>query len=232
MSDRLIRESMHRSEKISELSDFQFRLWVNLITYVDDYGRGDARSKIIKGTCFPLRERISCADIDSALRKMADMGCICLYEVDGKPYLCFPNWEKHQKIRNKMSKYPAPDGCLQLSAIDSNCSQMYILESESESESNPNPKSEPRAQSKPSLDEVVTYCRERRSVVNPQRFYEWQNAHGWKGVTDWQAAIRSWEANGIDKPDLHGTEASYDMAAAEEKARTTVPELKKRRQAG
>ena len=129
MSDRLIRESIHRSEKINELSDFQFRLWVNLITYVDDYGRGDARPKIIKGTCFPLRDRITDNAIEYALNQMASKGCICLYEYDGRTYLCFPNWDRHQKIRNKISKFPAPedgtiiagDNCRQLQTIARRC---------------------------------------------------------------------------------------------------------------
>lgn len=58
--------------------------WVNLITYVDDFGRGDARPAIIKGTCFPLRERLSNADIEAALQALAGAGCVGLYEVDGK----------------------------------------------------------------------------------------------------------------------------------------------------
>ena len=91
MPNRIIKESIHVSEKVNRLTDFQFRLWVNLITYVDDYGRGDARPAVIKGTCFPLRERLTNKDIEAALHGLADIGCVVLYKVDGKPYLCFPN---------------------------------------------------------------------------------------------------------------------------------------------
>ena len=108
MPNRMIKESIHGSEKISGLTDFQFRLWVHLITYVDDYGRGDARPAIIKGTCFPLRERVTVKDIDIALHALAGAGCVSLYEVDGKPYLYFPSWGDHQRIQTKRSKYPAP----------------------------------------------------------------------------------------------------------------------------
>ena len=108
MPNRIIKESIRTSEDVNRMSDFQFRLWVSLITYVDDYGRGDARAQIIKSACFPLRERITIKDIDAALKALAGIGFVSLYEVDGKPYLYFPTWESHQKIRSKRSKYPAP----------------------------------------------------------------------------------------------------------------------------
>lgn len=110
MPNRLIKDSIHESEKVSALSDFQFRIWVNLITYVDDYGRGDARPAIIKGRCFPLRDEIKAEDIGVALQQLSASGCIRLYIVNGMRYLCFPNWDTHQRIRTKVSKFPAPDG--------------------------------------------------------------------------------------------------------------------------
>lgn len=125
MPSRLIKDSIHASESVNKMTDFQFRLWVNLITYVDDYGRGDARPAVIRGTCFPLRERMTNKDIDAALEALAGIGCISLYTVDGRPYLYFPTWESHQNVRNKKSKYPAPeDGNKQLQTIENNCKQL------------------------------------------------------------------------------------------------------------
>lgn len=108
MPNRIIKESIHVSEKIASLSDFQFRLWTSLITYVDDYGRGDARPPIIKGAAFPLREAVTAADIEKGLLDLAKADCIRLYEVEGRPYLFFPNWEAHQRIQTKRSKFPPP----------------------------------------------------------------------------------------------------------------------------
>ena len=137
MPNRIIKDSIRLSEKVNSLTDFQFRLWVSLITYVDDYGRGDARPAVIKGTCFPLRDRVTLKDIDAALQSLAGAGCVGLYTVDGKPYLYFPRWESHQVIRNKKSKFPAPNGGSQ--AIEFNCNQspanVSVIQSESESES-------------------------------------------------------------------------------------------------
>ena len=128
MPNRLIKESLCSSDRISKLSDFNFRLWACLITYVDDYGRGDARAAIIKGRCFPLRDKVTVKDIEAGLRDLAAAGCIVLYCVNDGAFLCFPNWEEHQTVRNKKSKYPAPD-CGELIAIDGNCKQLKSIES-------------------------------------------------------------------------------------------------------
>lgn len=109
MPNRIIKDSIHTSEKVNQMTDLQFRLWVHLITYVDDYGRGDARPAVIKGQCFPLRDRLTAKDIEAALQALAGIGCVGLYTVDGKPYLYFPGWESHQRIRQKVSKYPGPE---------------------------------------------------------------------------------------------------------------------------
>ena len=147
MPNRVMKESMRYSEKVNAMTDFQFRLWVNLITYVDDYGRGDARIPVIKGSCFPLRERVTNKDIDAALSELAGLDCVRLYEVDGKPYLYFPNWEEHQTIRNKRSKFPEPPDSLQ--AIESDRNQLDANVPVIQSESNTNPKKNPKEKSHP-----------------------------------------------------------------------------------
>lgn len=105
MPNRIIKESLCDSEKIAALSDFEFRLWVGLITQADD---ADARPAIIKGRVFPFREKLSIKDIDAALQVLAAKGCVSLYTVDGKPYFLFPGWVKHQRVRDCKPKYPEP----------------------------------------------------------------------------------------------------------------------------
>ena len=153
MPNRIIKESLCDSEKIASLSDFEFRLWVGLITQADDAGRGDARPAIIKGRVFPFRERLSIKDIDAALQELAAKGCVSLYTVDGRPYFLFPGWVKHQRIRDCKPKFPEPpeNTVLQQSAasrgnlrqVAAICGESRqsaaIIQSESESESKSNP---------------------------------------------------------------------------------------------
>ena len=108
MPNRIIKESITTSEKLASLSDFEFRLWIGLITQADDAGRGDARPAVIKGRVFPFRERLTVKDVGCSLRALADKGCIALYEIDGRSYFYFPNWSKHQRVRDCKPKYPEP----------------------------------------------------------------------------------------------------------------------------
>lgn len=143
MPNRIIKESITTSEKLASLSDFEFRLWIGLITQADDAGRGDARPAVIKGRVFPFRERLTVKDVGSSLRALADKGCVTLYEIGGRPYFYFPNWSKHQRVRDCKPKYPEPtDDSLRQVAADCGKArqsaaiiQSNPIQSESESES-------------------------------------------------------------------------------------------------
>lgn len=139
MPNRLIKETIRTSKKINSLSDFEFRTWAYLVTYVDDYGRGSADPEILKGFVFPRRKGVREQDIQKALAALERTGSILLYDVAGEPYFCFPNWSEHQRIQTKKSKYPAPS--------DSDVSRWATVghgESPPESNPNPNPESNPK----------------------------------------------------------------------------------------
>jgi hypothetical protein len=115
---------------------------------VDDFGRGDARAAIIKGACFPFRERLANKDIEKGIAELADAGCVGLYKVDGKPYLYLPNWDEHQRVRNKVSKFPSPEDADEDAQLTATCGELpqvaaRIQNPESESRIQ-NPESESR----------------------------------------------------------------------------------------
>lgn len=62
-------------------------------------------------------------------------------------------------------------------------------------------KKAPRRFAPPSVEEVVSYCRERKNGVDAQRFVDFYASKGWKvgnnPMKDWKAAVRTWE--GRDK---------------------------------
>ena len=134
MPNRIIKESICTSDTIDQMSWFEECFWHRLIVNCDDYGRFDARPAVLKSRLFPLKERITLRDVESALTKLAGIGCVVLYEYDGKPYLYLPTWEVHQTIRAKKSRYPAPAGdvktsesiCMQMQADESGCSRNPI----------------------------------------------------------------------------------------------------------
>lgn len=164
MPDRIIKEKICTSETLNQLSDFEERFWHRLTVNCDDYGRFDARPAVLRGRLIPLMEGKTLKDVEKALSRLASVGLVELYEVDGKPFLRVVKWDTYQRIRAKRSKFPAPsgDGCRQQDAPDSTCRQMTAdavkcprnpiqseSESESESESNPSNSAEPQSASAP-----------------------------------------------------------------------------------
>ena len=72
-----------------------------MIVNCDDYGRFDARPAILKARLFPLKDRVTLKNVEDALVKLAEVGCVKLYRVDSKPFLYLPAWEVHQNVRAK-----------------------------------------------------------------------------------------------------------------------------------
>ena len=160
MPNRILKESICRSEEIDSLSWFEEVLFYRLIVICDDFGRYDGRAKIIKGSCFPLKD-VTEKDIDKALDKLSAVGLVRVYKAQGRPYLQLVTWAEHQRIRNQKSKYPGYtcDCELLLSndskgqqkeASDNKCVRNPIQsESKSESESNADICSEQKAAAEP-----------------------------------------------------------------------------------
>ena len=147
MPNRIIKDSIRTSKSINSMTDFQFRLWTYLLTYVDDYGRGSADPELLKGFVFPRRKGVTEATIEKSLQELANIGSILLYDVDGESYFCFPNWADHQRIQTKKSKFPAPsDGTLKKVTVShgESPSESNPIQSESNPNTNPNPNPNPR----------------------------------------------------------------------------------------
>lgn len=124
MPNRILKESICRSDTIDQLSWFEEVLFYRLIVACDDYGRFDGRPAIIRGTCFPLKD-ITNKTIADALQKLTSVGLVREYYVQGRPYLHMVTWGDHQQVRAKKSKYPAEESnCENLISDDINCNQM------------------------------------------------------------------------------------------------------------
>ena len=231
MPNRIIKDSIRTSKSINAMSDFQFRLWAYLITYVDDYGRGSADPELLKGFVFPRRKGVTEGTIQKTLAELATIGSVILYEVDGEPYLCFPNWSEHQVVRNKVSKFPAPEdgaltSCIQLQSIENNCNQLNanvsVIQSNPESRIQ-NPESGNARETRftpPSIPDVEQYCREKGYHVNAERFVCFYAQKGWmvgkNRMKDWKRAVQGWETRWKDeqKNAQHGF--SYDYGSTED----------------
>ena len=127
MPNRLIKESITTSEDIDVLSAGAEILFYRLMVKADDFGIYYGNAKLIRSNCFPLRVDDVPADyVEEWLKELDRAGLIIRYEApDGRIYLKFSKWEKHQQIRSKKSKFPQfDDNCKQIKADDINGYQM------------------------------------------------------------------------------------------------------------
>ena len=217
----MLKESIRTSKSVNSLTDFQFRVWTYLITYVDDFGRGSADPEILKGMVFTRRKGVTEAQIEKALAELANIGMVNLYEVDGEPFFYFPNWGDHQRMRTTKAKYPAPeDGnaiCSNLPQVAASCGELPP-----EVEEKPKEKPKPKEKKKgtfvpPTLAEVEAYCKERGNKVNPKRFYDffangnWVDSKG-NAVRSWKQKVITWEGYADNAPVQEPKrETTYDL---------------------
>ena len=211
MPNRIIKESICTSETVAQLSDFEFRLWIGLITQADDAGRCDARAAIIKGHVFPLRERVTIKDIDNALHALADKGCVSLYTVGGKPYLYFPSWAEHQRIRDCKPKFPAPEsddltvcGNLPQPAAESGFNTNPDTNNNNNNNNNNSLSLSAGARVEPTVVDVARYfeqsgLKKTDALTEAERFLAYNERLKWKCLPAWEGAADRWVENMEDK---------------------------------
>ena len=194
MPNRIIKESICTSETIEKLTAFEETFFYRLTVNCDDYGRMDARPAILKAKLFPLKDRLTLKDIQGALNKLADIGCVRLYTVEQKPYLYFPSWSVHQRVRNSREKYPSPDEN-SLRRVAASCGENLPESNPIQSESIY--AASPQKFTPPTVDEVKAYCTERRNKVDAEKWHDFYTAKNWmigkNKMKDWKAAVRTWE---------------------------------------
>lgn len=70
--------------------------------------------------------------------------------------------------------------------------------------------------SPPAVDDVAAYCQERRNGINAQHFVDYYASRNWMlgkvKMSDWRAAVRTWERNGYS---TKSAETSFDLDAFE-----------------
>lgn len=243
MPNRIIKESICVSDNLDKLTWFEECLFYRLIVNCDDYGRFDGRTAVIKNRLFPLKDNVTVASVEKALKALVNAELVAMYTYDGKPYLHLLTWGHHQTVRNKKSKYPAPeDGVIaidcNLKEIESNCMQMNanvpVIQSESESvsESNPNTKGKRTRFVAPTIAECENFfVSSGGSYVQATRFHNYYEANGWRvgknPMKDWKAAARGWISR--DKEGGFGNSggASARSAPPQEKMLRYTPEQRK-----
>ena len=80
---------------------------------------------------------------------------------------------------------------------------------------------------KPTIEEISLYCLERKNTINPQRFFDYYEANGWKvgknPMKDWKAAVRTWE--GKESQKYKKDNASFDIDKLEYENMRNTPQI-------
>ena len=97
---RIISVTLGRSRKFNRLSDhFAKLVYIHTLTSADEQGRIEADTIAIYGDHFVADPEVSLERIEAALIEMHHVGLIQLYDVDGKRYAEFVDFEVHNTIR-------------------------------------------------------------------------------------------------------------------------------------
>lgn len=152
MPNRILKESIKSSPQIDMLSWFEEVVFYRLMVSADDYGCMDGRTVLLKNELFPTKDTVTKKAVDDAIAHLTSIGLLCKYTVNGMPYLFFPTWEKHQRIRNKHRKYPEPSFDSKLLSNDGQMAANCQSESESESEIESEIESETNARARDAFD--------------------------------------------------------------------------------
>jgi predicted phage replisome organizer len=144
--------------------------------------------------------------------------------------LCVSNWEKYQSVdrlseireynrlakqKQRQKKKLLQENVKDMSKTSQRCQDTDIdIDIEEDKEEDKENKSVSQAKTRttrftpPTLDEVRSYCAERKNSVDAQRFVDYYTSNGWlvgkNKMKDWRAAVRTWERNNTSSSKASG----------------------------
>lgn len=124
MPQRFLRPGIRTSPRWNAVSHRAARLYVAILTLVDDYGRYDGRPSVLWADAFAVwndqnpQSAISPQETAADCQHLAAEKLLEFYEVDGRVYLQVVQWE--EKPRNK-SKWPSPTSSERLPMAADSC---------------------------------------------------------------------------------------------------------------
>lgn len=220
MPNRMLKEGIKRSAQIDQLSWFEEVVFYRLLVTADDFGCVDGRPVLLKNDLFPTKENVTKKAVEDAISHLASVGLLCKYTVSGTPYLFFPTWEKHQRLRAKKRKYPAPPDDIVRQAFDNHMTDTCLsndgqvtdiglieleledeleleLEDEKELLSNESlAHAKPERFVAPTIEQVREFCQTEKLNIDPARFVNYYEGRGWmlgnQPMVNWKAVLKSW----------------------------------------
>lgn len=222
MPNRILKESIKYCDQIDMLSAFDETVFYRLIVTVDDYGCYDGRIVLLKNELFPTRENITTKEIENTLMTLERVGLIKRYAVEGKPYIQLITWEKHQRVRNSVRKFPGPEDaddeikanepCGELRQVAASCGD--LRQSAALIQSNPNPNPNPESNPNPTrtrahMNEELVDESDLPEVAK-EKLHEWVRYKAEKNERYKETGLKSLLKQVQKYIDLHGLDPVLD----------------------
>ena len=221
MRSRNIKPGLFKNEILGTCDPLLTIIFIGLWCAADKKGRIEDRPLRLKAEILPYRENI---DFNGYLTELSRLGFIQRYVVDGIACIQVVKFEKHQNPHHteKESVLPCKIDESLTNTIDCDLtvippldhqkttvglllipdSGFLIPDSNIIGENPQAPKKEnekPKRFVKPSIEEILAYCIERKNGIDAQNFFDHYEANGWmrgkNKIKDWKACIRTWEKN-------------------------------------
>lgn len=181
--DRFLHPRMGQSEKVGQLTDFEFRAWATYIVKADDYGVMRASGVTLQEANDALARR-PVKVVERALQAIVDVGLLMDFEHQGRRYVCQWDWQDFQKIRYpRESSNPIPSGDVLL-RCSAETQELFLMRSGKVSETFPTPAGAGER-------ERLTATAEAKGNGLRERFAEFYAAYPRKVGKD--AAWRAWQ---------------------------------------
>lgn len=110
--ERFTHRKEGRSRKLSQLSDFEFRVWSQYRLSANDFGVMLYSPAPLIADSKAFEDRDGCAgEIRRALDRMVEIGLLLAFDEQGERYVCSAEWQEYQSIRYpRESHLPIPNG--------------------------------------------------------------------------------------------------------------------------
>lgn len=105
---RMLSPEFFTSRTMNELPIQTMLTFAGLWCYVDDTGRGEDDTVMVKAAIWPRRKAIKEAKVEADLALLDQRFLVCRYSVGGVDLLHVVNWAEHQKISHPAKSKLAP----------------------------------------------------------------------------------------------------------------------------
>lgn len=114
MPQRFLRPAIRTSARWNTVSHAAARLYISLLTQVDDYGRYDGRTSVLWADAFAVWNdmnpdlQVTPQETAGFCGELAEANLVDFYESDGKRYVQLTQWQERARGN---SKWPDPKKC-------------------------------------------------------------------------------------------------------------------------